>query len=67
MKFLRCGIVHIIIYEDDLTFRDENPSGKRKEQILEKRIIFEESKCNRYDILTEKRLGIYKELPINLM
>ena len=35
------------IYEDDFTYREEKPNGKRKEGILQ-------SECNKYRLQTEK-------------
>ena len=39
--------------KDDFTFKEENLSGKRKEDIREKRIVCEKFKCNKYKIFTE--------------
>ena len=47
------------IYEEEFTFREENPSWKRKEDILEKRTVCKESECKKYKLLADKFLDIY--------
>ena len=49
------------IYKDDFMFREEIPSGKRKESVIEKRIVCQEPKCNRYELITENCVYIHKK------
>ena len=50
------------IHKDDFTFREENLSGKRKGDILEKRILCKELEWNKYELLAEKCLLIHQKL-----
>ena len=50
------------ICKSNFTFREENPSRKRKEDQLEKRIVFEKLEYNKYELLIEKCRYIHKVL-----